>query len=417
MRAEILSIGTELLLGQIVDTNAVFISQRLAELGISVYYRDTVGDNPARLEETLRLAKSRADIIICSGGLGPTEDDITSAVISRVFDAPLEIFEEARASLEQFFKHRGKTLTANQLKQAMLPHGSTMAPNSVGTAPGFMLTKDGKIVITMPGPPLEMTTMWEKTIGPYLRRISGETIYSRTLRFCGIGEGALEQELKELIDVQRDVTIAPYAKLGEVHIRLTTRAKDEEEAQRLITPVEESIRQRVGRYLYGINDETLEEVVGNMLRKAGVTLAVAESCTGGLLGGRITNIAGSSDYFLGGVISYSNSLKERLLGVAATTLATHGAVSTQTACEMADGVVKATGANIGVSITGIAGPGGGTEEKPVGLVYMGITVNGHPARAYQYNIPGNREMIRLRAVQEALVLLRDTLTNTEVTYW
>ncbi|HEX2951985.1 MAG TPA: competence/damage-inducible protein A, partial [Armatimonadota bacterium] len=364
-----------------------------------------------------RLAKSRADIIICSGGLGPTEDDITSAVISRVFDAPLEIFEEARASLEQFFKHRGKKLTANQLKQAMLPHGSTMAPNSVGTAPGFMLTKDGKIVITMPGPPLEMTTMWEKTIGPYLRRISGETIYSRTLRFCGIGEGALEQELKELIDVQRDVTIAPYAKLGEVHIRLTARAKDEEEAQRLITPVEESIRQRVGRYLYGINDETLEEVVGNMLRKAGVTLAVAESCTGGLLGGRITNIAGSSDYFLGGVISYSNSLKERLLGVAATTLATHGAVSTQTACEMADGVVRATGANIGVSITGIAGPGGGTEEKPVGLVYMGITVNGRPARAYQYNIPGNREMIRLRAVQEALVLLRDTLTNTEVTYW
>ncbi|HEY3378971.1 MAG TPA: competence/damage-inducible protein A [Armatimonadota bacterium] len=417
MRAEILSIGTELLLGQITDTNAVFLAQRLAEIGVPLYYRDTVGDNFERLEATLRLAKSRATVILCTGGLGPTEDDITSQAIANVFDAPLEMHAEGLATLEEFFRQRGRELTANQSKQAMLPQGAQLVPNPVGTAPGFMLTKDGCTVVAFPGPPHEMHPMWRETVGPYLQQRSGAVIFSRTLRFCGIGEGALEMELKDLIAQQGDVTIAPYAKLGEVHLRLTARTATEEEAMALIAPVEAAIRERLGRYLYGIDEETLEEVVGKLLRDAEMTLAVAESCTGGLLGGRITGVPGSSDFFQGGIISYSNTVKQRLLHVAPATLAAHGAVSAATAREMAEGVVKATGAAIGISITGVAGPGGGSDEKPVGLVYLAVAVGDNPARAFPYNFGGDRATIRHRAVQEALVLLRDVLNGTEITYW
>lgn len=417
MRAEILSIGTELLLGQITDTNAVFLSQGLAELGISLYYRATVGDNPERLEDTLRRAKDRSDLIICTGGLGPTGDDITSAAIAKVFDAPLEVHEGARVTLEAFFKQRNRTISANQLKQAMIPHGSTLVLNPVGTAPGFILVKDGKTIVTFPGPPNEMHPMWRESVFPYLRALSGEIIVSRTLRFCGIGEGQLEMELKPLIDAQQAVTIAPYAKLAEVHIRLTTRAATTEEAQARIAPVEEAVRGLVGQYVYGVDEETLEEVVGRMLREAGLTLAVAESCTGGLLGGRITGIPGSSDYFAGGVISYSNAVKTKLLRVAPTTLEQHGAVSPHTAREMAEGVLKATGSDIGISITGIAGPDGGSDEKPVGMVYIGVAEKDQPARAFPYNFWGDRPTIRQRAVQEALVLLRNILRGTEVTHW
>ena len=318
MRAEILSIGTEILLGQITDTNAVFLAQRLAEIGIPLFFEATVGDNPARLDAVVRLALERSDLILCTGGLGPTEDDITAAGIAGAFGVPLEINEEGKATLEAFFAKLGRPLTANQYKQAMIPQGALLVPNPVGTAPGFILEKDGKIAIAFPGPPHEMHPMWLNTVGPYLQKKSGMVIFSRTLRFAGIGEGALEMELKELIDVQGAVTIAPYAKLGEVHIRLTARAQSNEEAIALIDPVEAQVRARVGRFLYGLDEETLEVVIGRMLREAGHTLAVAESCTGGLLGGRITNVAGSSDYFLGGVISYSNDLKERLLGVPPT---------------------------------------------------------------------------------------------------
>jgi nicotinamide-nucleotide amidase len=254
--------------------------------------------------------------------------------------------------------------------------------------------------------------MWEGHVAPLLRERSGAVIVSRTLRFCGIGEGALEMEIKDLIDAQTDVTIAPYAKLAEVHIRLTARAADEAAAQARIAPVEAAVRASVGRFIYGVDEETLEEVVGRGLRGRRLTLAVAESCTGGMLGGRITNVAGASDYFLGGVIAYSNALKERLLGVPRETLAAHGAVSEETAVAMAEGLVRATGADLGVSITGIAGPGGGTTEKPVGLVYIGIAGAGQP-RAHRCLFLGDRSTIRLRAAQEALVLLREVLTYTE----
>jgi nicotinamide-nucleotide amidase len=412
MRAEILSIGTELLLGQITDTNAVYLSQRLAGLGIGCYYRDTVGDNMTRLQEVIRLAKSRSDLLIATGGLGPTEDDITAEAVSAVFEAPLVLNPEAAAHIESFFARRGRPVTANQLKQAHIPEGAVMLPNPVGTAPGFLLDKDGVVIIVMPGPPQEMLPMWEGHVAPLLRERSGAVIVSRTLRFCGIGEGALEMEIKDLIDAQTDVTIAPYAKLAEVHIRLTARAADEAAAQARIAPVEAAVRASVGRFIYGVDEETLEEVVGRGLRGRRLTLAVAESCTGGMLGGRITNVAGASDYFLGGVIAYSNALKERLLGVPRETLAAHGAVSEETAVAMAEGLVRATGADLGVSITGIAGPGGGTTEKPVGLVYIGIAGAGQP-RAHRCLFLGDRSTIRLRAAQEALVLLREVLTYTE----
>lgn len=417
MRAEILSIGTELLLGQITDTNAVYLSQQLAELGIPLFFRDTVGDNHERLRDTLRLAKSRAELIICTGGLGPTQDDITAEDIAAVFDAPLELRADAKADMEAFFQARNREVTENQLKQAMLPTGALMLRNPNGTAPGFILEQDGWAVVAMPGPPHEMEPMWRDSVTPYLRERSGYTIVSRTLRFCGIGEAALETLLEDIINAQTNPTVAPYAKVAECHIRVTARAKSEEEAAALIAPVEAAIRERGGSYIYGIDDRTLEEVVGLMLRERGLTLAVAESCTGGGLGARLTNIPGSSDYFLGGVISYSNALKMTLLDVQEPTLIAHGAVSEQTATEMAAGVIAATGADVGLSITGVAGPGGGTAEKPVGLVYIGYARKGEAPKAQRYAMFGSRAGIRLRAVQEALVLLYHALLGREVKPW
>jgi nicotinamide-nucleotide amidase len=409
MRAEIFSIGTELLLGQIVDTNAAYIAQRLAEAGIPLFFKNTVGDNPDRLRQVLRLALERSDLLICTGGLGPTEDDITTAGIAEAFGVPLELREDAKATLERFFADRGRPMSDNQLKQAMYPVGATLVPNPTGTAQGFILEKDGKTAIVLPGPPNELYPMWRDTVAAYLRARSGQTIVSRTLRFCGIGEGALEVRLREIIHAQDNPTVAPYAKLGEVHIRVTARAADDAEAWRLIDPVVARIRDVADQYLYGVDEETLEEIVGGLLRARGLTLAVAESCTGGLLGGRLTNVPGSSDYFLGGVISYGNAVKERVLGVPAVTLAAHGAVSEATACAMADGARRTIGADVGISITGVAGPGGGTAEKPVGLVYLGLAMAGHPTRAFRLTLWGDRPSVRARAVQEALVHLRTAL--------
>ncbi len=411
MRAEILSIGTELLLGQIIDTNAAFIAERLAELGLGLFYKDTVGDNAERLVATLRLAASRAEVIICTGGLGPTADDITAAGIADAFDAPLEMNAEAKGMVEAIFQRIGRPLTDKQYKQAMMPRGARVVPNPVGTAPGFILSKDGTTVVALPGPPQEMHPMWRETVADTLRRLSGEVIFSRTLRFAGIGESMLETQLEDLMQ-QANPTVAPYAKLAEVHIRLTARAATEAEALRLIAPVEEEIRRRVGQHLFGIDEETIELVVGRILREQAFTLAVAESCTGGLLGGRITGVAGSSHYFLGGIIAYRNDLKESLLDVSSDTLRIHGAVSEEAAREMADGVMRATGASFGLSVTGIAGPEGGTTEKPVGLVYIGVASR-EGARAFRYTMWGDRATIRARAVQEALVRLRNVLIGVE----
>jgi nicotinamide-nucleotide amidase len=411
MKAEIFSIGTELLLGQIIDTNAAFFSEELASLGIVVYYRQTVGDNHARLIEALKESFKRSDLIICSGGLGPTEDDITTECVAKALGVSLYLDENELQKLRNFFTKRGRKIIACQEKQAILPEGCIVIENPTGTAPGFILEAGGKTAIVLPGPPKELIPMWNETVRPYLMKSSHEIIHSLTLRFAGIGEGDLEEALKPLIHSERDVTIAPYAKRGEVHIRLTTMDDCIENANKKITAVLNKIKDlSVGKYIYGYDEDSLEAVVGKLLLKNGLTLAVAESCTGGGLGARITDVSGSSDYFLGGIISYSNEIKEKLLNVNPQTLADFGAVSAETVKEMAIGVCRATKADIGISISGVAGPGGGTEEKPVGTVYIGTNFKDE-ITSHKLNLWGRRDDIRYRAGQNALQLLYERLTK------
>jgi len=411
MKAEIFSIGTELLLGQIIDTNAVFFSERLALLGIPLYYRQTVGDNHERLTESLKSSLKRSDIIICSGGIGPTEDDITTECVAKAFNTELYLDESELKKLHDLFTSRGRTMTKSQRKQASLPVHCTVIPNPTGTAPGFILEKDGKIAIVLPGPPKEMTTMWYETVDPYLNKYSDNIIYSLTARFCGIGEATLEEELLPIIHSEEQTTIAPYAKRSEVHIRLTSMQNSIEKATMEVNKVLTKIKKlNAGKYIYGYNDETLEFVVAKLLDKKELKLTVAESCTGGRLGSRLTEIPGSSSYFLGGIIAYSNEIKEQLLKVNYDTLNKFGAVSSETAIEMANGVKKLLGADIGVSITGIAGPDGETKEKPIGTVYIGLSFD-KKTFARHFHFWGRRDDIRYRATQEALRLIWEELNK------
>ncbi len=416
MQVELLSVGTELLLGQIVDTNAAFLAEKLSELGANVYHKTTVGDNTERLAAALRISLGRSDVVLATGGLGPTDDDITAAVVAQVMGVRLVQDETTSENIRSFARQRGIELLDSLLKQAWVPEGAIVVPNPVGTAPGFILVRDSspdfgnqKTVIAFPGPPAEMMPMAEQTVLPYLAsRVIGEggaaIILSRYLRLAGIGESQAEAELADLIRSQTNPTIAPYAKAYEVQLRVTARAADRQAAQALIAPVEADIRRRLGDHVYAADDETIESVVGEMLQAAGLTLAVAESCTGGLIGHRITNIPGSSSYFLAGITTYSNESKISLLGVPAETIAEHGAVSAETARAMAEGVRHMSGADIGLSVTGIAGPGGGTAVKPVGLVYLGLS-DGSDSVTEEVRLRGERVLIKERAAQLALFLL------------
>lgn len=412
MVAEILSIGTELLLGQITDTNAAYLGRTLAGLGIDLYYKSTVGDNEGRVLETLHRAKERADLIITSGGLGPTEDDLTKESIARVFDEELVMDEAALEHVRSFFARRGVRMPERNAKQALIYRNGRPIDNPNGTAPGALLEKDGKIVISLPGPPNEMVPMVENHVVPFLtERLEGKRQYlvTRVLRFIGIGESAVEERVQDLIH-GTNPTLAPLAHTGEVHLRLGAKAESDEAAEALIRPVEAEIRRRIGRYLYGIDRTTLEEAVVRELIERGLTLACAESCTGGLLGGRITAVSGGSAAFLGGVISYSNDAKVRLLGVERRLLEEHGAVSPQVAEAMARGVRERLGADIGVSITGVAGPEGGTPQKPVGLVYIGLAHAGR-VTARENHFVGIREDVRRRSTQLALQMVREALRD------
>ncbi|MFB3881165.1 MAG: competence/damage-inducible protein A [Armatimonadota bacterium] len=431
MQVELFSVGTELLLGQIVDTNAAYLAGKLSELGVNVYHKTTVGDNAERLAAALRISLGRSDVVLATGGLGPTKDDITAAVVAQVMGVGLVEDPISAAKIRSFARERGLTLRGagearactelrpasessafaldSLLKQAVVPEGAQVVPNPVGTAPGFICTREGKTAIALPGVPTEMRAMAEQTVLPYLANRSASedgssVILSRTLRLAGIGESQAEAELADLIDAQSNPTIAPYAKTFEVHIRVTARAADRGAAQALIAPVEAEIRRRLGEHCYGADDETLEAVIGGMLRAGGLTLAVAESCTGGLLGHRITNVPGSSDYFLAGLTSYSNESKTRLLGVPAELIAEHGAVSRETAQAMAEGVRRAVGADVGVSTTGIAGPTGATPAKPVGLVYLARSDESGTVTE-ELRLRGDRLMVKERAAQSALFLL------------
>jgi len=410
MVAEILSIGTELLLGQIVDTNAAYLGRTLAGLGIDLFYKSTVGDNEARVIETIRRARDRADLIITSGGIGPTEDDLTKEAIASVFNEELVLDPPSLEHLEAFFARRGYPMPERNAKQAMIYRSGRMIPNPNGTAPGALLEKDGKIVISLPGPPNEMVPMMENHVIPLLtERLGGKREYlvTRVVRFIGIGESAVEERVKDLIR-GTNPSLAPLAHTGEVHLRIGAKAESAAAAEELIRPVEVELRRRLGKFIYGVDKTTLEAAVVQLLIQRGQTAACAESCTGGGLGARLTAIPGSSAAFLGGVISYSNEAKTALLGVPTDLLQAHGAVSAPVAEAMARGARERLGSDYAVSITGVAGPDGGTAEKPVGLVYIGVAT---PDRVFatENHFIGIREDVRRRSTQVALQLLREQL--------
>jgi nicotinamide-nucleotide amidase len=412
VRAEIISVGTELLLGQIVDTNAPYLSGALSGLGIDVYHRSTVGDNSARLAEVLRTALNRADVVITIGGLGPTQDDLTKETIAEVLGEQMVVDPDSENEIKAFFERRGIPIVQSNLKQALRPKSGIAIPNNVGTAPGLIVEKDGKIIIALPGPPGELVPMVESFVIPYLsHKTSGapSVIISRILKLCGIGESAAEEKIKDLLS-STNPTIAPYAQCGEVTFRITAKAVNKAEALSLISKLENEVKERLGDYIYGTDEDTLESVVVNMLIQRGLKLALAESCTGGLISHRITNVPGSSQTFLAGIVAYSNEAKTNFLGVPADLIRKHGAVSSEVAEAMAKGIAERTGADISLGVTGIAGPGGGTPEKPVGLVYIGLrTPDGIQVTRNIFG--GSRQEIKLRTSHTALNMLRMALIN------
>lgn len=409
MRAEIISVGTELLLGQIVDTNAAYLSRMLPSIGIDIYYRSTVGDNAARLADTLKTALSRSDIVITIGGLGPTEDDLTKETIADALGEEMVMDPESEARIRSFFESRGLPVADSNLKQALRPRHGAVVPNDVGTAPGALFETNGRIVIALPGPPGEMIPMADRYVLPILSERAASTtgrsiIKSRVLRVCGIGESAAEIKVKDLL-ASSNPSLAPYAKGGEVHFRITAKSPGEDEAERLIAGLESQVRERLGDVVYGVDDETLETVVVRMLVERGLTLGLAESCTGGLVANRITNVPGSSGTLIAGIVAYANEAKVKFLGVPEETLRTHGAVSPETARAMAEGAARSVGTDVALGITGVAGPGGGTPEKPVGLVYIALrTPAGVEVTKNTYG--GSREDIKMRTSQTALNMLR-----------
>lgn len=410
MKAEIIAVGTELLLGQIPNTDAQIISNALQEIGIDVYFHTCVGDNQDRLMDVFKTGFNRSDIIILTGGLGPTKDDLTKETIASYLNLSLKVDEHSLDRMKSYFAHRGRPITENNYKQALIPEGARAIENKKGTAPGVLLNSNGKIIVMLPGPPTEMEPMLKETVIPFFSQMCSSTIFSRVMKFYGIGESALEEELKDLISQQTNPTIAPLAKMGEVTIRLTAKAKDRITAQQIIKPVEDEITKRAGNFLYGFDNDTVENIVAELLSKFNKTISVAESCTGGLMAHKLTNIPGISQYFERGIVSYSNCSKQELLKVKADTLKNYGAVSEQTAKEMARGIRISSGTDIGVSITGIAGPGGGTPDKPVGLVYIGYS-DANTEYTEQHFFNGERVDIKQRSANAALHIVRRMIQN------
>jgi len=412
MTAEIICVGTELLLGNIVNTNAAFLAQECAGMGISCYYQSVVGDNAGRLEEALKTAVERSDIVILSGGLGPTEDDLTKEIAAKVLNLELVTDERSRQRIAAFFQARGMEPTENNWKQAMIPSGSMVMDNHNGTAPGIIIKEKDTYMILLPGPPNELIPMFQESVVPYLNKINPGIILSRTVKICGIGESKAETMVKDLIDSQTNPTIATYAKTGEVHIRVTAMAADEEEGRKLLKPMIKELESRFGGNIYTAeNDVSLEQAVVDLLIEHELTVTCAESCTGGMLSARLINVPGVSEVYKAGFITYSNKAKRKLLGVKKETLREDGAVGSRTAREMAEGAALNTKADVAAAITGIAGPDGGTYEKPVGLVYLSCSIKGNTfVEEYQFN--GNRAKVRDAAVSYALILMRKCILES-----
>jgi nicotinamide-nucleotide amidase len=410
--AEILCIGTELLLGNITNTNARWLAEQLAALGIAHQRQGVVGDNRERLIAALRQAAGRCRVLITTGGLGPTPDDLTTEAIAAAFDTPLVHHPEVWADITAKLGARGRPIAASSRKQALLPAGAAVLPNPTGTAPGMIWTpQPGFTILTFPGVPSELRAMWQATAAAWLRDagLAQGVFASRMLRFWGVGESTLAEQMADLL-AGANPTVAPYAGAGEVKLRITARAGGEAEAQALLAPVEREIRRRSGSFCYGVDDDSLAAVVLARLRQRGHTVAVAESCTGGGIGAALAAVPGASDVFLGGVIAYANSVKQQLLGVPAALLAEHGAVSDPVALAMAAGARGATGATWAIAVTGIAGPGGGTAEKPVGLVHIAIAgPGGSRSEAVRFGASRGRHWIQTLTAGEALNRLRLSL--------
>ena len=372
MKTAILSVGTEILFGQIVNTNTVYLSQQMNMLGFDVMYHYTVGDNPKRVEEMIDLAFQDCDLILTTGGLGPTQDDLTKEVACKALDDELVMMDDVLEEIEKYFQTLGREMTENNKKQAIMPSRATVFHNDAGTAPGFALEKDGKYIVCMPGPPREMTRMFQKSVVPFLQRMSQGSLYYRQIRFFGIGESMLETKLMDLIDNQTDPTLATYAKEGECSLRIASKRDTEEEAKQAVDEMLEQVKERVGHYIYSCDNEELAQVVACKLMDKGLSLSSVESCTGGMFASTMTDIPGISQCFDRGLVTYSNQAKMEELGVRAETLEKFGAVSEETALEMVEGLQRVSSSDVCISVTGIAGPGGGTEEKPVGLVYIGF---------------------------------------------
>jgi nicotinamide-nucleotide amidase len=417
MVAEIICVGTELLLGDILNSNSQFLAKELASLGIPHYYQTVVGDNPERIKQVLKIAVGRSQLLLFTGGLGPTPDDLTVETIADYFGVPLLERPEIIADIEHKFAQRGRTMSKSNRKQALIPEGAEILPNRTGSAPGIIWQPVPNVtVMTFPGVPAEMHLMWRETAVSYLQNngwCSG-TIYSRTLKFWGIAESALAEKVDAFLNLTNP-TVAPYANHGEVKLRICARAESEAVAKNLIEPIEQQLLQITGLDCYGVDTDTLASTVGKLLLLAGETLSVAESCTGGGLGAMLTGVAGSSRYFWGGIISYDDRVKQKLLGVQPRDLAEFGAVSHQVAKQMAVGVRQGLNTSWGLSITGIAGPGGGSEAKSVGLVYIGLAGPNGEVDSFEYRFGDarTRDWIRNLSACTALDLLRRQLLLTE----
>lgn len=401
MKAEIIAVGTELLVGDIVNTNAQFLSRELFNLGIDMYYQTVAGDNRVRLTEAIKLAFSRAELVIFSGGLGPTKDDLTKETVAEYFQVPLLFHKEIAAEIESYLK--GKCPASN-MKQAYIPENAVILHNRCGTAPGVILEKNGKTAVLLPGPPRELLPMFSEQVVPYLRARSAYVMESLVLRLFGIGEAKVGEVIADLME-NANPTVAPYAKDNEVTLRIAAKAENEAEAAAQIEQTRRKIEERLGAYIYGYNEEDMAHTVGRLLLQRKLSIACAESCTAGLLTAALGDIPGISAVLSESVVTYSNEAKIKYLGVSPDTLSAFGAVSEQTAREMAQGICRAAGADIGVSVTGIAGPDGGTEEKPVGLVYVGVCYRG-AVTVTKLNLKGDRLKVRQSAVMHSLNVVR-----------
>ncbi len=413
MIAEIVSVGTELLMGQVVNTDAQFIAAGIAPLGYQVFYHITVGDNRERLTEVIQTALSRADVVIFTGGLGPTDDDLTKETVAAALGLALAPVPEEVERLKRFFDGLGRTMTPNNLKQARFPEGSTILPNAKGTAPGVIMEAGGKTAVLLPGPPRELEPMFTNHVMPYLEKRSGCVLYSREVHIFGMGESDVTHRLRGMIEGQTNPTVAPYVKTGEVTLRVTAKCRNEAEGEALVHPMIEEIQKTLGDVVYSTSGESLPEVCAKLLLDNGLTVAVAESCTGGLLASAFVDLPGSSRYFIEGAVAYANAVKTRRLDVSDETLARYGAVSAECAREMAEGMLKSSGASIALATTGIAGPDGGSDQKPVGLCYVALAGIGE-TQVKKLQLFGDRARIRGVTVLNALDLVRRKLCTSNV---